>query len=194
MENEEIRRIQLTGKSTYTVSLPKKWVSEMGLKAGSSIVILREGESLILTPKDLVKSKTNFLEATFKISASDPPDKIARAIISIYLNGYSSIRIKTVDNNITPSQRNAIRELVKKKLVGTEIIFDSPQEIILKVLVSYTELSVESALRRVCLIAFSMHKDVTKALINLDKELARNVIELDDEVDRVSFYIIRQFI
>ncbi|MEM0084198.1 MAG: phosphate uptake regulator PhoU [Candidatus Methanomethylicia archaeon] len=193
MENEEIRRIQLTGGSTYTVSLPKKWVSEMGLKAGSSIVILQEGESLILIPKDLAKPKISFPEAILKISVDDTPEKIARAIISIYLNGYSSIRIKTVDdNNITPSQRNAIRELVKRKLVGTEIIFDSSQEIIIKVLVSYPELSVESALRRVCLITSSMFNDAVKALVNLDKELAKNVIELDDEVDRFSFYIIRQ--
>ncbi|MEM2153235.1 MAG: AbrB/MazE/SpoVT family DNA-binding domain-containing protein, partial [Candidatus Bathyarchaeia archaeon] len=55
MENEEIRRIQITGKSTYILSLPKKWVSEMGLKAGSQIVILQEGKSLILIPKDLAK-------------------------------------------------------------------------------------------------------------------------------------------
>lgn len=192
MESEEIRRIQLTGGSTYIVSLPKKWVHEMGLKAGSSIVILQEGESLILTPKDLVKPKIDSPEAILKVSVEDAPEKIARAIISIYLNGYSSIRVKTVDDNITPSQRNAIRELVKKKLVGTEIIFDSPQEIILKVLVSYPELSVDSALRRICLITSSMHKDAIKALINLDKELAKNVIELDDEVDRFSFYIIRQ--
>lgn len=191
MENEEIRRIQLTGKSTYVVSLPKRWVSEMGLKAGSQVVISREGGSLILTPRDLVKPKTGPLEATLNVTINDPPEKISRAIISIYLNGYSIIRIKS-SNNITPSQRNAIRELVKKKVVGTEIISDSPQEMILKVLVGHPELSVESALRRMYLISFSMHEDAIKALINLDKELAGNVIELDDEVDRFGFYVIRQ--
>lgn len=190
MENEEIRRIQLTGKSTYTVSLPKRWVSEMGLKAGSQVLISQEGGSLILTPKDLAKPKTSLPEATLSVSASDPPEKIARAIISIYLNGYSIIRIRSSDN-ITPSQRNAIRELVKKKMVGTEIISDSPHEMTLKVLVSYPELSVESALRRMCLIASSMHEDAIKALINLDRGLAKNVIELDDEVDRFGFYVIR---
>ncbi|MEM3547262.1 MAG: phosphate uptake regulator PhoU [Candidatus Bathyarchaeia archaeon] len=79
-----------------------------------------------------------------------------------------------------------------KKIVGTEIISDSPKEMILKVLVGYPELSVESALRRMCLIASSMHEDSVKALIKLDKDLAKNVIDLDDEVDRFGFYIIRQ--
>lgn len=192
MENEEVRRIQLTGKSTYIVSLPKRWVSKMGLKTGSQIVISQEGDSLILTPKDLVKPERNLLEAVLRISVDDTPEKIARAIIAIYLNGYSSIRIRAVSEYILPSQRNAVRELVKRKLVGTEIISDSPQEMILKVLVSYPELSVESSLRRMCLIASSMHEDAVKALINLDRELARDIIELDDEVDRFGFYIIRQ--
>lgn len=192
MEREEIRRIQLTGKSTYIVSLPKRWVSDMGLMAGSQIIISQDGKSLILTPKDLAKPRTDLLETTLKISASDMPEKISRAIISIYLNGYSSIRVRALSDHITPSQRNAVRDLVKKKIVGAEIIFDSPQEMVLKVLVSYPELSLESALRRMCLIASSMHEDAIKALINLDKELAKNVVELDDEVDRFGFYIIRQ--
>jgi phosphate uptake regulator len=35
---EETRKIQLTGKSTYIVSLPKKWVTTMNLKTGSQLV------------------------------------------------------------------------------------------------------------------------------------------------------------
>ncbi|MCX8171506.1 MAG: phosphate uptake regulator PhoU [Candidatus Bathyarchaeota archaeon] len=194
MENEEIRRIQITGKSTYIISLPKKWVSEMGLKAGSQILISQEGSSIVLTPRDLASSKpkTNLFEAMLKISASDAPEKIARAIIATYLNGYNTIRIRASADHIFPLQRNAVRELVKRKIVGAEIISDSPQEMVIKVLVSYPELSVESALRRMCLIASSMHEDAVRALISLDKELAKNIIDLDDEVDRFGFYIIRQ--
>jgi phosphate uptake regulator len=62
----------------------------------------------------------------------------------------------------------------------------------LQILLSYPELSVENALRRMCLIAISMHEDATQALRELDKKLAQDVIALDDEVDRFSLYIIRQ--
>lgn len=192
MKGEEVRRIQLTGRSTYIVSLPKKWVAEMGLKTGSQVVILREGESLVLVPRGLAESRMGSQEALLKISDGDTPDKLARAIIAIYLNGYNSIRIVTSSDQITPLQRNAISELVRKKIVGTEIIFDSPREMVLKVLVSYPELSVESALRRMYLVASSMFEGAVKALINSDKELAKNIIELDDEVDRFGFYIVRQ--
>ena len=35
-EQGETRKVQFTGKSTYTVSLPKQWINELGLKQGES--------------------------------------------------------------------------------------------------------------------------------------------------------------
>lgn len=51
--NEEIRKIQFTGRATYTISLPKKWVTSLGLKAGNQIIVSQQNNSLILTPKEL---------------------------------------------------------------------------------------------------------------------------------------------
>ena len=38
--NNEVRRIQFTGRSTYILSLPKKWMNEMNLKAGDLVNIV----------------------------------------------------------------------------------------------------------------------------------------------------------
>jgi len=189
---EEIRKIQLTGKSTYIVSLPKKWVTTMNLKAGSQVAVSQQGDaSLLLTPKDLVKP-VKLGEASITVSQKEDPNTIMRKIVALYLVGYNFIRIKTKDERITSLHRNFIKDLTRKKLVGTEIISDSPNEMKLQILLSYPELSVESALRRMCLIASSMHEDALQALKELNKELAQDVIALDDEVDRFSLYIIRQ--
>ncbi|MEM1539582.1 MAG: phosphate uptake regulator PhoU [Candidatus Bathyarchaeia archaeon] len=190
--NEEVRKIQFTGKSTYIVSLPKRWVTSLGLKAGSQIIVSQQNSSLILTPKEVAKPPTRPVEATIKISSKDHPDMIARAIVSLYLVGYSYIKVRTKDERITAQQRNAIKELTRKKLVGTEVIAESPNEIKLQILIGYPELSVEDALRRICLISASMHDDAIQALKTLDKNLAQEIINLDDEVDRFSLYIIRQ--
>jgi len=191
-ESDEIRKIQLTGKSTYIVSLPKKWVIGMYLKAGSQLVVSKQSDSsLLLTPKELVKP-AKLGEAGINVSQKDDPNSIMRKIVALYLVGYNFIRIKTKDERITSLQRNFIKDLTRKKLVGTEIITDSPNEMKLQILLSYPELSVENALRRMCLIATSMHEDSMQALKDLNKELAREVISLDDEVDRFSLYIIRQ--
>jgi phosphate uptake regulator len=77
-------------------------------------------------------------------------------------------------------------------LVGTEIVTDTPSELILQVLLSYPELSIQSALRRMCIITASMHKDALAALKELDTQLAKSVISTDDEVDRFNLYVVRQ--
>lgn len=190
--NEEIRKIQLTGKSTYIVSLPKKWVQSMNLKLGSQLVISRQSDaSLLLTPKELIKPAKPG-EANIMVYQKEDPNTIARKVVALYLVGYNFIKIKTKDERITSLQRNFIKDLTRKKLVGTEIVLDSPNEMKLQVLLSYPELSVESALRRMCLIATAMHEDAMQALKDLNKELAQDVIASDDEVDRFGFYVIRQ--
>lgn len=189
---EETRKIQLTGKSTYIVSLPKKWVTTMNLKAGSQLVVSQHGDiSLTLTPRELVRP-SKLGEASIVVPHKEEPNTTMRKIVALYLVGYNLIAIRTKNERITSLQRNFIKDMTRKKLVGTEIVSDSPSEMKLQVLLSYPELSVESALRRMCLIAVSMHEDSLKALKNMDKELARDVITLDDEVDRFSLYIIRQ--
>ncbi len=191
LNEEEVRKIQFTGKSTYIVSLPKKWVIELGLKAGSQVIVSRQNNSLIITPKDMSKPSPP-VEATIIISNMDNPDAIARKIISLYLAGYNFIVVRTRDECISALQRNSVKELVRKKLVGTEITSETSNEIRLQVLIGYPELSVEKALKRMCFITVSMHDNAIQALKNLDKKIAEEVIQLDDEVDRFSLYIIRQ--
>jgi phosphate uptake regulator len=34
---EEARKVQITGKSTYMITLPKKWALDVGLQPGSLV-------------------------------------------------------------------------------------------------------------------------------------------------------------
>jgi len=48
---EETRKIQFTGKSTYIISLPKQWITDLGLKQGDQVLVGRKGiSSLHVTP------------------------------------------------------------------------------------------------------------------------------------------------
>jgi len=50
---EELRKIQLTGGSTYIVSLPKGWVEGMGLGRGSVVSVSRMDDlTLCIQPRD----------------------------------------------------------------------------------------------------------------------------------------------
>jgi phosphate uptake regulator len=187
----EIRKVQKTGGATYIVSLPKDWVEENRIKPGDGLAIRRmEDASLQIIPPGTREKKTA-AEAKIGISQGDDPYKIARKVISLYLVGYNVIHIVS-ETKITPIQREVIKNYVREKLVGAELIADSPSEMTIQVLLSYPELSVKDALRRMFLIASSMQKEAISALEKLDRGAAEEVIRLDDEVDRFSMYVIRQ--
>ena len=55
-DSEDTRKIQFTGKSTYIISLPKQWVTDLGLKQGDQISVGRKGiSSLQITPYNVRK-------------------------------------------------------------------------------------------------------------------------------------------
>jgi phosphate uptake regulator len=74
------------------------------------------------------------------------------------------------------------------------MIADASDNITLQVLLSMPELSVNTAIRRMYLIASSMHKDAMSAVAELNYELAKEVIKSDDEVDRFSLYVLRNLV
>jgi len=188
---EELRKIQLTGGSTYIVSLPKAWVKQMGLERGSLVSITKLDDlSLRLQPKVAEKGDRP-RRAIIGVSEGDTPASVVRRAVSAYLLGYNIIQISAPQRRMDSAYRFAMKDFTRKKLVGTEILVDLPQELTLQVLLSYSDLSVKDALRRMGIIAASMHREALATIGVDDSRLAREVISMDDEVDRFSFYIIR---
>jgi phosphate uptake regulator len=189
---EESRKIQFTGKSSYIISLPKKWVEEIGLKPRDNVTVVRQGNSLL----QIFPSKKRVLktpkEAVIEVSHEDEPSKPIRKLIALYLLGFNGISIKAKDGRLRTEQRDAVKEAVRKVLMGTEITADSTDGMTIQVLINIVELSVDGAFKRMLLIAKSMLKDTMLALQESNLDLAKGVMKSDDEVDRFSFYIIRQ--
>jgi len=191
-EREETRKIQFTGKSSYIVSLPKQWVMDLGLKQGDQIRMRRKDSSTleIYPPKFETRSQKKE-DATIEID-NEETSSIVRKLISLYFLGYKTINIKPKTGRLSPNQRNAVKEAVKRMLMGSEIISDSSGGITVQVLVNLLELSVDGAFKRMIHLAKSMSNDAILAMKENNLELAQEVINTDDEVDRFGFYIIRQ--
>jgi phosphate uptake regulator len=193
-ENSEVRKIQYTGRSTYILSLPKKWITEMSLKAGDSVTVIREANhSLSIFPTS-IRATASAHEAHSLVAMEDGGNTLKRKVVSMYLMGFNVINLKSKSGRIHPLQREAIREVVRRNLVGTEIIGESSDMMTIQVLSSLPELSVKTAVRRMFLIGTSMHKDAMTALSENNTDLAMAVIRSDDEVDRFSLYILRNLV
>jgi phosphate uptake regulator len=190
--NEEQRKLQVTGGSTYILSLPKEWVTRNQLKKGSLMVLCEEDDgSLSLFPSKLEKQEKTE-EVFIRVSANDNPDAVIRKAISAYLAGYNILHLRAQGQQpFAVGLRNYLKNFARSYLVGTEIVTDSPTDLILQILLNYPELSVESALRRMAIIAASMHREAVACLSDLDFTAAKSVVETDREVNRFSLYILR---
>ena len=192
-EREETRKIQFTGKSSYIISLPKQWIVELGLKQGDQLRVVRKGLSTLeLHPPKFETNVQKKEDALIEIETDDEPSSIVRKLISLYFLGFKTIHVKPKIGRLGPSQRNAVKEAVKRMLMGSEIISDSSEGITIQVLVNLLELSVDGAFKRMMHLTKSMSNDAILAVRENNQELAQEVINTDDEVDRFGFYIIRQ--
>jgi phosphate uptake regulator len=192
MQGEETRKLQYTGGSSYIVSLPKKWIQDLGLKQGDHVVIMRQGNSTLQIAPASKRVAKEQKEATIEVSKDNNPYFIARKLIALYFVGFNVINIVPKDDRLLVDQREVIKSIVRRVLMGTEIIAESATGITLQVLINLLDLSVDAAFKRMLLIAKSMYRDMLLALKENNVELAGEVVKSDDEVDRFSFYIVRQ--
>ena len=189
---EEQRKLQVTGGSTFILSLPKDWATKNDLKRGSSMIVREEEDgSLSIAPSSFPKKEKQD-EAYIKVSINDNPEAIMRTAISAYLDGYNILNVRAQAQKVLSSNlRNHLKNFARNYLVGTEIVIDTPTELTLQVLLNYPELTVQNALSRMSIIASSMHKEAIAATKKLDYTSAKAVIETDREVNRFGLYIVR---
>ncbi|ELZ78134.1 phosphate uptake regulator PhoU [Haloferax larsenii] len=181
----ETRKVQVTGGSTYTVSIPKDWATENGVSAGSEVEFYPEGDSLFLTPR----SEEERTEGTLDITNLEG-DELTRAVMTMYVSGFDIIALES--SRITTDQRRTIREATQS-LVGLEVLEETRDRVVIRDLLDSSELSIHNAVTRMRLISLSMLEDAIAALAELDTDMARDVIQRDDDVDRLWMVVSRIF-
>ncbi len=179
--------MQKTGKSTLIVSLPKKWANENAIVSGSLLFISQNqnGDLLLSSdrsePDQIVK-----LDIGNKYGAP-----LIRDVIACYLAGYKTVEISS--HQLTAMQKRDLHSIVNK-LIGPEILEETINKVVIHDLLSAEELPADRALKRMKNITRSMIQDALSSLLKRNKDLAMDVIQRDNDVDRLNLLIARQFI
>ncbi|WP_137289351.1 phosphate uptake regulator PhoU [Natronorubrum halophilum] len=181
----ETRKVQVTGGSTYTVSLPKGWATTNGISSGSTVEIYSEDDMLLVTPK----RETDHQEGTLDVSSLED-EQLVRAVLTMYVSGFDIIKLEA--GRITTAQRRAIRSAIQG-LIGVEVVEEQTDCVVVQDLLDSSELSIVNAVTRMRLIATSMLEDALTALVENDDDIAADVIERDDDVDRLWLVVSRIF-
>lgn len=185
----ETRKIQVTGKSTFVVSLPKKWVLKVNIRNGDSVALLPLPDgTLLINPHITNKEKGN---AKKVIQIEHDIEQTHRSFIASYLAGYNVFEFRS-RMPLDKETRTSIRKICKS-VIGPEIVEEGENLIVVRNLLDSSDFTFSKVIRRMHAIAHDMHAMAVEVARTGRQELANEVKQRDDEVDKLYWMIARQY-
>ena len=183
----ELRKIYLSGGSTYVVSLPKHWVESMGVGRGDSVAMEERGTSLIVEP---MLKEIEVPPATIYVSEVNSPSSLQRVFVAHYLAGYEAIKV-VLDTDDRQTYWDATKDIAAS-LIGAELMDETKDYLFFEVLFDYKKMPTLRALRRMHALCHSMLEEIRLAIEEEDVELALQTKSREVETDRLYFLVVRQ--
>lgn len=189
-ETMEIRRVQLTGGSSYIITLPKEWIKDMKIKKNDQLRIdIQSDGTLLINPK--ISHEQSDMVKEISIINTQKQDYLFRLLIGTYISGYSSVKIVS-QSKMPISIRNIIRSFTQLA-IGPEVIEEGDSYVILKDLLNPAEMPFDKTLRRMYIIVRGMYEDTLGSIKKGDKNSIKEIIQRDNDIDRLHWLIARQY-
>jgi phosphate uptake regulator len=181
----DTRKVQMTGKSTFIVTIPKKWAVDSGLAAGSMVSIsYRSDGAIVVTPPGY--------KAAPRVKKGKQIDELRRDIIGAYvIGGYQFIEIR--GGSIPQNMKKEIRGICQN-LIGIEVVEDTDSNIVIQDLLDTNEFTLEKGLKRMSSLVYLMLDDMINVLKEKDGTILNEIISRDDDVDRMYLLVSKQYI
>ncbi len=187
----EKRKVQMTGGSSYIITLPKEWVNARGIKKNDVLDIIENSDgSLSIVPEGKGKKRS---EKSIRIDCKEinDPNFIFRMLVAAYIRGYTTIIVQR-EPSIPPELRTSVRRFVQNT-VGLEIIEEDESTIEIKDLLDPSEMPPERTIKRMYMLVKNMHEDAIYALLKGKSDILSDMGERDMEIDRLYWLIAHQY-
>jgi phosphate uptake regulator len=189
----ESRKLQKVGYSTLSVSLPRGWIKEKGLKRGDTVFFMPEKDGAIkVYPSELANPKEEVDEYICNADLCVDPKMMERVIVGNYILGREVFSIISSER-MRSEHIDEIRGVIRK-LIGLGIVEETPERITLQCSVDPKKFQIDMLLRRLSLISLTIVKESVQALADSDESLAQNAINREDEADTMCMLAMRLLI
>jgi phosphate uptake regulator len=185
----ETRKVQLSGGTTYTISLPKSWAIEQNIEAGSGLQLRPQSNGSLLI--DMTETDSEVERAATVDISSSGVDEVTQTIHALYVVGIDLITLVDRTNQISEREKT-VTDLVGQ-LSGIEVLETTDNEIVLQNLIDAESISFHKSVLRLKLIILAMHRDAMNAMTSGNEALSQDVIERDDEADKLFAMVTRYF-
>ena len=186
----ETRKVQLSGGSTYIVSLPKRWAEKRGIKNGSTVnLMVDQMGNLTISPQP-IKMKES-VTGRIRINGKESGDAVMRRLVGAYVSGVTGIEVYS-DHKLSPHVCRTVREFTRL-VMGVEIVEERSDQIRLQDLIDPADFSIKEGLKRMAYITEKMVEDSMEGFKQGDMELMDDVILRDMEADRICWLIHKEY-
>lgn len=185
----ETRKVQLSGGTTFTISLPKAWATEHGIDSDSLVSLHPNGDGSLLV-EALDEDDTDDRTAVVDVATTDD-DALAQQLVALYTVGYDAVTLRDRTGH-SPERRRTVEAAIEG-LSGFELLEASETTIRLLNLIDAENVDVRKSALRLRLVVLSMHSDAITAIADGDAELARRVVTRDSEADKLFAMVTRHF-
>jgi phosphate uptake regulator len=185
----ETRKVQLSGGTTYTVSLPKQWAQEHDISAGSVLSLHPNGDGSLLVEASANRSGTDH-ETRVDI-ATDSEAALQQRIRALHAVGFDTVTL--VDKTGHTDGRRAVVEDAVAELSGFELLSATDTRMQLTNLIDAENVDVRKSALRLRLLMLAMHRDAVDAVLSDDSALADRVVGRDSEADKLFALVTRHF-
>ena len=185
----DVRKVQVTGGSSYVITLPKDWIRSLNIKKNDPLgVQVQPDGTLLITSRTTAEERHPVKE--LDVDQIHDPKYLFRLLIGAYIMGYSNLIVRS-SSTIEPPIRDTVMDFIHA-VIGPEIVEEDDQSITIKDLLNPAEMPFDKTIKRMYMLVNSMHENAISALLDRDISLAEDVIRRDRDVDRLQWLIARQ--
>jgi phosphate uptake regulator len=168
----EVRKLQTTAAGTFIVTIPKEWVSKLGLEKGGLVYLELEDADIVLSP---VNSRPTPQSRPLRIDKVSDETMLELSITASYMQGNDITEVISKER-ILPERKAWIRNAVDN-LVGVEISEEYSDRVVLQNLVDPLKFDLAKSMERFSSTSMAVLLDAMRAFVEGDKVLAQDAYD-----------------
>jgi len=187
------RRVQRTGSSSLSITLPKAWTDSMNLATGDTLRFRDLGGGRLEISPASAEGPADRRQKLLRIDATRaPPKLLARLLVGAYITGQDQIIVSST-TGLTPEQRQEVRRTVAHVL-GMTVVEEESGAVEVQNFVDPGRYQFHRLLGQVVRLLRVELETCRTVLTSGDPVPLQQLGAMEDEIDRFYLLMVRQLL
>jgi phosphate uptake regulator len=187
----QVRKVQKLGLSSLGISLPKGWLQDLGVEAGSTVVVQQDEEGALRITTEMPGAAAGSQECVLDADKCHQDGYLERLILASYMVGCNTIRVKS-RGELDAGQIEEVQRALAK-VTGVTPVDQGSKHLTLENFAEPSKFPVEGLLRRLHFLT-SRIQGLAFQMVLDQRDLRDQIRAARDEVERLYTFAIRQLL